>query len=189
MPDHSLNEGERANRVIAFGEPGSTELAVAGGKGASLGRLVRAGFPVPSGFIITTRAYSLFLQANDLEQTIGKILEGLDYDDLDRLEEKTGKIREAIREGLIPEDLALEILGAYGKLGEEPCVAVRSSGTAEDLEGASFAGQYDTFLDIQGSEALLKAVRGCWASMWTARVTAYRQKKVKWSAYNERAPG
>jgi phosphohistidine swiveling domain-containing protein len=163
--------------LIGLGEEGSTELAVVGGKGASLGRLVKAGFPVPSGFVITTNTYAACLRANDLEEKIEKILDELDYDNLDELEKGTAKIREMIVGCRIPGGLAGEIVEAYRKLGDVPYVAVRSSGTAEDLEGASFAGQYDTFLDVRGGEALLEAVRRCWASMWNARVTAYRQNK------------
>ena len=163
--------------LVGLGGEGSTELAVVGGKGASLGRLVKANFPVPSGFVITTDAYTACLRANNLEAQIEKILEGLDYGNLDELEEETAKIREVIVGGMLPDGLTGEIMETYGKLGDDPYVAVRSSGTAEDLEGASFAGQYDTYLDIRGGDALLDAVRRCWASMWTARVTAYRQSK------------
>ena len=178
MSDLTLTDREKGRVLVALGEDGSTELSVVGGKGASLGRLVKAGFPVPSGFVVTTDGYAECIRANDLEVKIAKILEALDYGNLDELEEETAKIRDAIVGGKIPDDgLAGKIVGAYGKLGDEPYVAVRSSGTAEDLEGASFAGQYDTYLDVRGGDALLDAVRRCWASMWTARVTAYRQSK------------
>jgi len=113
----------------------------------------------------------------DLEEKIERILAKLDYGNLDELEKETARIREAIVGCKFPDDLADEIMKAYGELGGEPYVAVRSSGTAEDLEGASFAGQYDTYLDIKGRDALLDAVQRCWASMWTARVTVYRQDK------------
>ena len=177
MSDRALTDQEKGGILVNLGEDGSTELATVGGKGASLGRLVKAGFPVPSGFVATTAAYAGCLRANDLEVKIEKILEGLDYGDLDDLEKKTAKIRDAIVGSNLPDGLAGKILLAYGELGDEPYVAVRSSGTAEDLEDASFAGQYDTYLDIKGGDALLDAVQRCWASMWTARVTAYRQSK------------
>ena len=177
MPNQISADQNRRSTCVSLGEDRSTQIAVVGGKGASLGRMVKAGFPVPSGFVVATDGYAACLHANDLEEEIQKTLEGVDYDDLDVLEQETGKIRDAIIRARIPEDLAQEIVKTYGELGEEPYVAVRSSGTAEDLEGASFAGQYDTFLDIRGKDALLDAVRRCWASMWTARVTAYRQSK------------
>ncbi len=169
--------GTRNNYLVGLGEDKSTEIAVVGGKGASLGRMVKGDFPVPSGFVVTTDAYTACLHVNDLETQIEKILEGLDYGNLDELEEKTTKIRESILSSAPPDGLTGEILEAYGKLGDNPYVAVRSSSTAEDLKSASFAGQYDTYLDVRGGDALLDAVRRCWASMWTVRVTAYRQSK------------
>jgi len=166
-----------ADFLVGLGEDGSTELATVGGKGASLGRLVKAGFPVPPGFVVTTGAYAEFVRANDLEVKIEEILRGLDYGNPDQVEEDTAKIRDAIVGCRLPDGLAGEIVRAYESLGDEPYVAVRSSGTAEDLAGASFAGLYDTYLDIRGGDPLLEAVRRCCASMWTARVTAYRQDK------------
>jgi pyruvate,water dikinase len=161
--------------LVSLGEDESTEIASVGGKGASLGKLVKAGFSVPSGFVVTTRAYTEFLHANDLEVKIEKILSGLDYENLDELEKETGKIRDLIIGSKFPNGLDREIMRVYKDLGDEIAyVAVRSSATAEDLVGASFAGQYDTYLDVRGEKALLDAVRHCWASMWTARVTAYR---------------
>lgn len=168
---------EKGGVCISLVEDRSTEITVVGGKGASLGRLVKAGFPVPSGFVVTTDGYGSCIRANDLEDKIAKILAGIDYENLDELEVETAKIRDTILGCELPDGLAGEIMEAYEKLGDEPYVAVRSSGTAEDLEGASFAGQYDTYLDIRGSDAVLDAVRRCWGSMWTARVTAYRQSK------------
>jgi pyruvate,water dikinase len=177
MSNPTPTDQEKDGVLVSLGEDGSTELAAVGGKGASLSRLVKAGFPVPSGFVVTTDAYAACLRANDLEVKIEKILGELDYGDPDEVEEETAKIRDAIIGCRLPDGLAGEIVGAYEELGDEPYVAVRSSGTAEDLEGASFAGQYDTYLDIKGGDALLDAVRRCWASMWTARVTEYRQSK------------
>ncbi|HJN51068.1 MAG: PEP/pyruvate-binding domain-containing protein [Pseudomonadales bacterium] len=173
----TVSNGGNGGVLIALGEDASTELAIVGGKGASLGRLVKAGFPVPPGFVIRTDAYAECIRANELEAEIGRILAELDFGNLDDLEEKSARIREAILACRLPDDLAGVIVSAYEALGDQPYVAVRSSGTAEDLEGASFAGQYDTYLDIRGGDALLDAVLRCWASMWTARVTAYRQDK------------
>jgi pyruvate,water dikinase len=143
--------------LVSLGEDASTEIEVVGGKGASLGRLIKAGFPVPPGFVVMTDAYAECIRANDLGGTIESILGDIDYEDIDALESKTAKIREAIVGCALPDDVADQIMKAYGELGDEPYVAVRSSGTAEDLEGASFAGQYDTYLDIRGREALLDA--------------------------------
>jgi pyruvate,water dikinase len=168
----------RERFLVGLGEDKSTEIASVGGKGASLGKLVKAGFPVPSGFVIPTVAYEEFLHTNGLRVKIEKILSGLDYENLDELEKKTGKIRNSFIGSKLPDSLTREIMQAYKELGEE-CVyvAVRSSATAEDLAGASFAGQYETFLDVIGEDSLLDAVIRCWASMWTARVTMYRHNK------------
>jgi phosphohistidine swiveling domain-containing protein len=139
-------------------------IALVGGKGANLARLAQAGFPVPDGFVITTAAYRVFLASNAI------VLEDISRSDAD-LE----RLRTRIADALIPHDLSAQILAASDRLGA-PAVAVRSSATAEDLEGASFAGQHDTFLDVSGAEALLTAVRACWASLWTPRAVAYRRE-------------
>ncbi len=172
MSDSTLSD---AGSLVRLGDDASTEIAVVGGKGASLGRLLKAGFPVPSGFVVTTAGYAECIRANDLEAPIEQILKDIDYDNVDDVENQTAKIREAIVGCTVPAVLADSIRQAYLDLGNAPYVAVRSSGTAEDLEGASFAGQYDTYLDIRGADDLLDAVLRCWASMWTARVTAYRE--------------
>lgn len=177
MSNTTSAEQEKGGICVGLGEDRSTEISLVGGKGASLGRLVGAGFPVPPGFVVTTAGYAAHLRANDLVGKIRKILENLDYGDFDALEAETKRIRETITACDIPDDLAREIVRTYEALGDSPYVAVRSSGTAEDLEGASFAGQYDTYLGIQGSDALLDGILRCWASMWTARVTAYRRAK------------
>ncbi len=114
MSELRSTDKEKGGVLVGLGEDGSTELAVVGAKGASLGRLVKAGFPVPSGFVVTTDAYAECLRANDLEVKIEKILEELDYGNLDELEEETAKIRDAIVGCRLPEGLADEIVGAYG---------------------------------------------------------------------------
>lgn len=164
--------------LVSLGTDDSTQIAAVGGKGASLGKLVKAGFPVPSGFVVTTGAYTEFLRANELELKIEKILGGLDYENLDELEKKTEKIRDAITGSNLPDGLIQEIMLEYKKFGDEMAyVAVRSSATAEDLAGASFAGQYETYLDVRGENMLVDAVQRCWASIWTTRVTVYRHNK------------
>ena len=163
--------------ILKLGTDQSMDPALAGGKGASLGSLVRAGFPVPGGFVVSTEAYTAFLAAEDLQPRIDGILNSVDFAYPEQVERETAPIRNLIAAGAVPERLAGEIRDAYRALGGDPFVAVRSSGTAEDLEGASFAGQYDTYLDIRGSEALLDAVRRCWTSVWTGRAVAYRHQR------------
>lgn len=173
----SASADNEARFLLNLGEEVSTEIAVVGGKGASLGRLIQADFPVPAGFVVTTNAYAECIRANNLKGKIQDILERLDYTDVDQLETDTARIREAVVACAFPDGLAAQLLAKYAALGDQAYVAVRSSATAEDLEGASFAGQYDTYLNIRGGDALLDAVRRCWASIWTTRVTSYRKNK------------
>jgi pyruvate,water dikinase len=163
--------------VISFTEEKSTDAASVGGKGASLGRLTGAGFPVPCGFSVTTAAYRTFLRVNGLQEVLKEAAAGFDHADPEKLEAATAQVRERIQDCEIPADLAEAIRAAYLDLGEQVRVAVRSSGTAEDLAEASFAGQHDSFLDRFGEQDVLAAVRNCWASLWTARATAYRNSK------------
>ncbi len=151
------------------------DLALVGGKGANLARLARAGFPVPGGFLATTHAYREFLAANGLEDTLRAALEGQVPDDPALLEGISAKIRAEFAAAGMPPELKDELCAAYARLGR-PAVAVRSSATAEDLPEMSFAGQQDTFLNVAGDEALLKAVVECWSSLWTARAIGYRTR-------------
>ncbi len=147
------------------------DLPRAGGKGANLGELLRAGLPVPHGFTITTAAYDRFLAHSDLHQTIAASLRS----DSGAEVRAGAAIRAAFTAAPIPPDVARQMLAAYGDL-QRGAVAVRSSATAEDLPEAAFAGQQDTILNVVGDEALLDAVRRCWASLWTDRAIAYRQR-------------
>jgi phosphohistidine swiveling domain-containing protein len=146
---------------------GSGDLATAGGKGAALGELLGHGFPVPPGFIITTGAYRLLLA----ETGLGEALDGVDQNIPDG-----GTLRALFAHFGMPVALRAEIGEAYAALGGG-AVAVRSSATAEDLPGAAFAGQQDTFLNVVGEEAVGQAVSDCWASLWTDRAIAYRRRQ------------
>jgi pyruvate,water dikinase len=149
-----------------------------GGKGAALTELVRAGLPVPDGFHVTTAAYQAFAQENDLEPAIFAALEAADPDRPASLETASRTIGELFLHGRVPPTVAGAIANAYARLsGTEPVVAVRSSATAEDLPEASFAGQQETYLNIEGAGAVLDAVKRCWASLWTARAIGYRARR------------
>lgn len=150
-------------------------LEVVGGKGANLAILVRSGIRVPPGFLISTAAYDQYVQVNDLNGVISEALVKIDPRDPTSLEEASKSIRAAFSAGQIPEDIAGVIQSAYHDLGSSP-VAVRSSATAEDLPGLSFAGQQDTFLNVQGDQELFAAVVNCWSSLWTARTIGYRER-------------
>lgn len=145
----------------------AADLASAGGKGANLGELVRHGFPVPAGFVVTTAAYATLLAETSLGAELGRLLE---------VEDAGTRIRALFTEAQIPARVSADIAAAYGTLGGGP-VAVRSSATSEDLAGATFAGQQDTFLNIVGEQAVIRAVVDCWASLWTDRAIAYRQRQ------------
>jgi rifampicin phosphotransferase len=165
--------------IIAF-TSGNATLEVAGGKGANLARLKRAGFDVPPGFILSTAAYRAFVDANALAQGVAEALVGVTANDLEALEQAADRIRAAFSRGRLSADLSEAIRQAYAGLSSsaapEPAtpVAVRSSATAEDLPDLSFAGQQDTYLNIVGGAAVLKAVVDCWSSLWTARAIGYR---------------
>ena len=160
---------------------GRDDVAVAGGKGAGLGELVRAGLPVPHGFVLNTSAYELYVRDNGLtgrllaEAAVPPSATTQDY------EEASGRIRGLFTGGNMPAVIAAELRDAYHQLGSgaggEAAVAVRSSATAEDLASASFAGQQDTYLNVRGAEALTEAVISCWASLWTARAMLYRARE------------
>jgi phosphohistidine swiveling domain-containing protein len=153
----------------------SATLETVGGKGASLAKLVAAGFPVPGGFHITTEAYRQFIVFNDLDQVIQQAVSQVDLARPSTLESGSLSITESILRAEIPPNIAAEIVQAYAAMpGKNPAVAVRSSATAEDLPEASFAGQQDSYLNICGAEQLLNAVQQCWASLWTARAISYR---------------
>ena len=152
-------------------------LGTVGGKGVSLARLAAAGLPVPDGFQITTAAYRQFVAEHELLEQILVAVSAITPDEPATLEEASGKIGKLFAQSAIPEDMADAIRRAYAELdGGNLPVAVRSSATAEDLPEMSFAGQQDTYLNIRGEEAVLKAVKRCWASLWTARAIGYRAR-------------
>lgn len=134
-----------------------------GGKAANLGEMLGAGLPVPGGFVVLTHAYRRFVSENRLEEVISS---GLDRkpESPCEIEEVAEAIQSRFREGVMPQEVAGEIDRMYESLGG-PVTAVRSSATAEDLPGVSFAGQYSSYLNISGSGPLQRAIVRCWASL------------------------
>ena len=156
--------------------PGTHERAAVGGKGAGLARLAAAGVPVPAAFAVTTAAYADLLAEGDLGSEIERLAARTDHGDAAQVTEVTDRIRSRILGAPVPEVAEKEIRRAYAELGDDAFVAVRSSGTAEDMGEASFAGLYDSYLDVRGADAVVDAVRHCWASLWTARCASYRHR-------------
>src|SRR5215210_3554258 len=169
------------SNVVWFADLGLADLDQVGGKNASLGEMIgnlsSAGVRVPDGFATTAEAYRRFLGETGLAGRIAGELEGLDTDDVRRLAEVGQRIRAAVLEQPFPDDLEADIRSAYATLAGEDAelsFAVRSSATAEDLPDASFAGQQETFLNVRGVDAVLRAVREVYASLYNDRAIAYR---------------
>ena len=149
------------------------DLPRAGGKGANLGEMLASGLPVPAGFCILTDAYRDFVAANHLGEVIARECAAADATDPAALEKASEAIQVRFADGQLLPGLVEEINAAYLNFWS---VAVRSSATAEDLPDLSFAGQQDTYLNVVGENALLKAVLRCWGSLWTARAIGYRAR-------------
>lgn len=164
-----------ASYILSFSDQNAT-LETVGGKGMSLSKLSQAGLPVPVGFHVCTNAYRRFVDQNGIQAQIMKALKEVDASDPLALEAVSRAIAGFFDTRQMPDEIAGEIGAAYARLNGVP-VAVRSSATAEDLPEASFAGQQDTFLNVHGPEAVLEAVKKCWASLWTARAIAYRSRQ------------
>ncbi len=172
--------------ILWFNEISINDVPLVGGKNASLGEMFRnltaKGVKVPDGFAVTAAAYRYFISENHLDEKIRSILEGLDTHNLKDLQTRGRKVRNLILKANMPENLANAIRAAYEELSqkynqENVDVAVRSSATAEDLPDASFAGQQETYLNIQGAEKVIEAVKRCFASLFTDRAISYRQDK------------
>ncbi len=182
-------------RILWFKEIKKGDVAVAGGKGASLGEMYNADLPIPPGFVVTTHAYSEFLRLNGIEEDIFSILDKVNVENNDELQKASSRIKGIMLNAEVQDSLKEEITEAYDNLNidqelfkragkeamdiikagrEMPFVAVRSSASAEDLPSASFAGQMQTFLNIRGVKNIINAVRECWASLFTARAIFYR---------------
>ncbi|MBN9387662.1 MAG: phosphoenolpyruvate synthase [Chloroflexi bacterium] len=170
--------------TVDFNQIALKDIPTVGGKNASLGQLFNnlrpLGINVPDGFAITAESYRQFLKQNDLESRLRAIFANLDFEDVNELAKRGSQARTAILATTLPEELKEAILASYTqlcqRLGREPELAVRSSATAEDLPDASFAGAQETFLNVRGPEHLLKAVVGCYASLFTDRAISYRAR-------------
>jgi pyruvate,water dikinase len=166
--------------TTAFSDLGVGDVDYAGGKGANLGELTGAGLPVPPGFVIGAPAYAEFCAETGLRAHLAEMLASVDTDDGKALEDASRMARQAVLDTPIPPSLQDAIVSAYEELVGaelEAPVAVRSSATAEDTASASFAGMNETFLNTRGAEAVVDAVRRCWASLFGARTIYYRAQR------------
>ncbi len=165
--------------VVWFKEVDKEDIPLVGGKGANLGEMTKAGYPVPPGFIVTSHAFSEFIKDNNLERKIKNLLNTLNFDNPHSLKQVSGLIKKEIIVGDISGELKKEIYLSYKALGgalADPLVAVRSSATAEDLPNASFAGQQETFLNVLGEANLILKIKECWASLYEERAIFYRHE-------------
>lgn len=176
-----------------FSELSNKDVAIAGGKGASLSEMYNAKVPVPAGFVVTAQAYHYFLTHTNIHKEVHEVLKNLKVDDTAALNKASEEIREIIERTPFPKEMEDDIKEAYEILdterkgshagdlihgkAEEPFVAVRSSATTEDLVDASFAGQQETFLNVRGKEDLLEKAKKCMSSLFTPRAIFYREKK------------
>ncbi len=151
------------------------DTAVAGGKGASLGEMSRAGIPVPPGFVILANAFDNFLEKTDLLQDIKAQIDKVNYDDVNSVDQVSNVIRDLINDAKMPRDLQKELLPQFRKLNAR-FVAVRSSATAEDSSIASWAGELESYLNTT-EKTLFKNVKNCWSSLFTPRAIFYRKEK------------
>ncbi|MEM2974303.1 MAG: PEP/pyruvate-binding domain-containing protein [Candidatus Micrarchaeia archaeon] len=179
--------------IYWFSDLRKEDVRVVGGKGANLGEMENAGFPIPPGFCVAADSYWMFITENKIDELIKQQLIGLDLSDTSKLNEASYKIKDRIINTPMPDEIRATIIDAYRKLSQkmgvdEAYVAVRSSATAEDLPEASFAGQQASFLNIKGADNVVKAVKACWASLFEPRAIFYRVEqgfehlKVKLSA-------
>ena len=160
------------------------EVNLVGGKNASLGEMIQhlssLGIKIPNGFVLTSIAYDEYMNFNNCYEKINLLISEIDIDNTENLKEKGYEIRNCINSGSLPDTMKSEILEKYKLLSKEYNednidVAVRSSGTAEDMPDASFAGQQDTYLNVRGEEELFKSIKLCFASLFNDRAISYRK--------------
>ncbi len=182
--------------IAWFKDISKEDGALVGGKGANLGEMFNAKFPIPNGFVVTSDAYKLFLEKTGVQSMINEVLRDLNIEDNDKLQEASKRIQDLILAQEMPVEISNDIKKAYEGMNissdlanipkgtidfiqtgrDNPFVAVRSSATAEDLPNFSFAGQQATYLNVRKTDHVTQAVHQCWASLYTARAIYYREK-------------
>ena len=159
--------------VLRLAEAGDNHRSLVGGKAFNLGRLIAAGLTVPSGFCVTTTAFDLFLASCPRRTELSHLLAQCSGDDIGRFAELSREIRSCLAEVPMPEVVKDAVLGAWREPDGERSYAVRSSATVEDAAGMSFAGQFESILNVRGADALLAAIKTCWLSLFSERALVY----------------
>ncbi len=176
--------------VIGLDKIGRQDIKCAGGKGANLGEIIKAGIPVPEGFVVTTSSFDRLIQMHNLDSKMQDIIAATNVDDTSALLEASQRLKDMILSYPVPPEVESRVIDAYERLSNHdrnhstrsnntkhfPLVSVRSSATAEDLPTASFAGQQASFLNVKGEYELIEAIRECWASLFEPRAIFYRAK-------------
>ncbi len=163
---------------IVWLDHGKLGREIIGGKGASLAEMIASGFRVPDGFCVTAEAYRYFATSNGLDEQIGALMRRIDPTQMTSVHAAAREISEIVSAAPLPDDLRGEIVAAYEQLCERlgPYCAVRSSAISEDGAGASFAGLYESYLNIYGADSVLDAVHRCFVSLWGERAVGYRAR-------------
>ena len=159
--------------VLRLAEAGDNRRSLVGGKVFNLGKLITAGLPVPSGFCVTTTAFDLFLASCPRRTELSHLLAQCSGDEIGRIAELSREIRSCLAEVHVPETVKDAVLSAWREAGGEQSLAVRSSATVEDAAGMSFAGQFESILNVRGADALLAAIKSCWLSLFSERALVY----------------
>ena len=162
--------------IFSFSDIRASDLPLVGGKGANLGELTHAGFPVPDGFCLTTYAFQQFVAACPNSADIYTLLDTITTQDVEGVRKVGQNVRQILLEVPVPQEVAEAVRQSWREMGVDQAYAVRSSATAEDLPDASFAGQQDTFLNVRGEAAIMDAIRRCWVSLFTDRAILYRSQ-------------
>lgn len=164
---------EDAPLVLCLSEVTPAQRLLVGGKSANLATMLRAGLPVPKGFCITTAAFARFMASCPQQEQLAALMAGLSADQPEQIASLSRQAQECLEENPVPPPVQDAVLKAWRKLGMERTYAVRSSATVEDGKTRSFAGQFDSILDVRGAEALLHAIKTCWLSLFSERALAY----------------
>ncbi|MGA2180065.1 MAG: PEP/pyruvate-binding domain-containing protein [Verrucomicrobiota bacterium] len=159
--------------VLRLGDAGDSHPSLVGGKAFNLGKLIAAGLPVPRGFCVTTTAFDLFLASCSRRTELSNLLAQCSGDEIGQIAELSREVRSCLAEVRVPEVVKNAVLSAWRELGGERSFAVRSSATVEDAAGMSFAGQFESILNVRGADALLAAIKSCWLSLFSERALVY----------------